>query len=182
MPALSEQTTPKHSTLAEKLEKLARIIPGIAGYQDREKMRESDKQVRLHLADKIRLIKKTIVKITQCLAEKKKLSILLPLDQFAGELTRMGDSLKYAPYGYRGVFDHEQADLEALDKIYSFDLSLIEQVEKLHTEAMELNKQGENEEKIREGLKGLEKSYEDLEEILSRRNNSIHIFNKETKA
>jgi len=178
----TKQTKQKSSTLAKKLERLARIIPGIAGYQDRDKMRESDKRLRLHLAEKIELNKKTIEQITKHLTEKKKLSLLLPLSQFTEGLVRMRDSLKYAPYGYRGIFDNEQADLEALNKIYDFDLSLLEQVEELHMEAVELKKQSENDDKIREGLEGLEKRREDLEEILSQRNSSIHIFNKEEKA
>lgn len=170
MSTSSEQTKQKSSTLAKKLEKLARIIPGIAGYQDREKMRDSDKRIRIHLSEKIESTKDLIEQVKQYLTEKKKLQLLSPLDQFTRRLDRMRDSIKYASYGYRGIFDQEQADLEALDKIYSFDLSLIEQVEGLHTEATELKKQSENEEMVREGLKGLEKRREDLEEILSQRN------------
>jgi len=170
MSTSSEQTKQKSSTLAKKLEKLARIIPGIAGYQDREKMRDSDKRIRIHLSEKIESTKDLIEQVKQYLTEKKKLQLLSPLDQFTRRLDKMRDSIKYASYGYRGIFDQEQADLEALDKIYSFDLSLIEQVEGLHTEATELKKQSENEEMVREGLKGLEKRREDLEEILSQRN------------
>lgn len=32
-------------TLAEQLERLARIVPGVAGYQDRERARDADKAV-----------------------------------------------------------------------------------------------------------------------------------------
>jgi len=151
MSTSSEQTKQKSSTLAKKLEKLARIIPGIAGYQDREKMRDSDKRIRIHLSEKIESTKDLIEQVKQYLTEKKKLQLLSPLDQFTRRLDKMRDSIKYASYGYRGIFDQEQADLEALDKIYSFDLSLIEQVEGLHTEATELKKQSENEEMVREG-------------------------------
>ena len=182
MPTSSEQTTSKPSTLAKKLEKLARIIPGIGGYQDRERMRESDKQVRLFLAEKIEVIKKAIEQIKKHLTEKKNLNLLPYLDQFTRELDRMRDTLKYAPYGYKGIFDLKQVDLEALNKIYSFDLFLLEQLEEFYTEAMEFKKQGGNEKMMREGLQTLEERRENFEEILFQRNNTTHLLNKEEKA
>ena len=36
--------------LADKLDQLARIIPGLSGYLDREACRDTDKTIRLRLA------------------------------------------------------------------------------------------------------------------------------------
>ena len=70
----SKTLTSSPSTHTHTLERLARIIPGIAGYQDRENIRENDKQVRIHLAEKIEQIKKAVFKVIQSLTEKKKLN------------------------------------------------------------------------------------------------------------
>ena len=45
-------------TVASRLERLVRFVPGVAGYQDRENSRTTDKQVRMRLVQEIgRLIK-----------------------------------------------------------------------------------------------------------------------------
>ena len=41
-------------TTAAKLERLVRILPGVAGYQDRERARETDKQLRMRLGDELK--------------------------------------------------------------------------------------------------------------------------------
>ena len=40
-------------TVAKRLERLVRFVPGVAGYQDRENSRATDKQVRMRLAGEI---------------------------------------------------------------------------------------------------------------------------------
>ena len=40
-------------TVAKRLERLVRFVPGVAGYQDRENARATDKQVRMRLVDEI---------------------------------------------------------------------------------------------------------------------------------
>ena len=41
-------------TVASRLERLVRFVPGVAGYQDREHSRATDKQVRMRLVQEIR--------------------------------------------------------------------------------------------------------------------------------
>ena len=53
MGAAGSQTSPGW---AEWLERLARVIPGVTRYQDREGLRETDKQVRVLLADRLGLV------------------------------------------------------------------------------------------------------------------------------
>lgn len=43
--------------LAEKLERLIRIVPGVRGYQDNESARQTDKAVRMKLASELGSIK-----------------------------------------------------------------------------------------------------------------------------
>src|SRR5260370_28019911 len=40
-------------TVASRLERLVRFVPGVAGYQDRENSRATDKQVRMRLVQEI---------------------------------------------------------------------------------------------------------------------------------
>jgi hypothetical protein len=47
-------------SVADKLEKLARLVPGVAGYQDAEKARTTDKMVRLRLTEAIEGLKREV--------------------------------------------------------------------------------------------------------------------------
>jgi hypothetical protein len=177
----SKSTLSSPNTLTRTLERLARIVPGISGYQDRETIRDNDKQVRTHLAEKIGQIKKAVYMITQSLTEKKTLTLIGPLDRFTRKLDRMRDTLTYAPYGYSGVFDLTRIDLNELDKLYSFDLSLLEQVETLYTEVLKLEKESGDERIIADRLKVLETHREHLEAKLTRRNSTTRLPQEEKK-
>ena len=41
-------------TVASQLERLARFVPGVAGYQDRENARATDKELRMRLVQELR--------------------------------------------------------------------------------------------------------------------------------
>jgi hypothetical protein len=46
--------------LAERVERLARLVPGIGSYQDKETRRDADKRLRLTLADRLDAVRKTV--------------------------------------------------------------------------------------------------------------------------
>jgi hypothetical protein len=46
--------------LSDAMKKLARILPGIAGYQDRETLRDTDKAVRMKLAGELEGIRLSV--------------------------------------------------------------------------------------------------------------------------
>ena len=45
-------------SFSRKLERLARIVPGVAGYQDKETSRDTDKTIRLRLASELEQVKR----------------------------------------------------------------------------------------------------------------------------
>ncbi len=44
------------------------------------------------------------------------------------KLHQVADSIRFASYGYSGVFDAVKIDEDKLDKLYSFDIALAESV------------------------------------------------------
>lgn len=118
-------------SLAEKIERLARMVPGVAGYQDKETSRDTDKTIRLRLIAELEQIKRDLEDEKRQLMEEKDLSLLPALDRVASKLDKLGNTVKYAARGYRGFFDTTKLDLKKLDQLCAFDLGLLDEVESI---------------------------------------------------
>jgi hypothetical protein len=92
-------------TVASRLERLVRFVPGVAGYQDREHSRATDKQVRMRLVQEIRRLIQGLDDHKERLARAADLSALPRLDRLAGRLERQGRTVEFASRGYTGLFD-----------------------------------------------------------------------------
>ena len=113
-------------TVASQLERLARFVPGVAGYQDRENARATDKELRMRLVQELRRLVLVLDDHKARLAVARDFSALPRLDRLAGRLERMGRTVEFASRGYTGLFDLHAVDVEVLDQLYAFDLGLFE--------------------------------------------------------
>ena len=113
-------------TVANQLERRARFVPGVAGYQDRENARATDKELRMRLVQELRRLVQVLDDHKARLAEARDFSALPRLDRLAGRLERMGRTVEFASRGYTGLFDLHAVDVEVLDQLYAFDLGLFE--------------------------------------------------------
>jgi len=113
-------------TVASRLERLVRFVPGVAGYQDRENSRATDKQVRMRLVQEMRRLMQGLEDDKAHLAESADLSALPRLDRLAGRLERLSRTVEFAGRGYTGLFDLHKVDHETLDQLYAFDLGLFD--------------------------------------------------------
>ena len=113
-------------TVASKLERLVRFVPGVAGYQDRESSRGTDKQVRMRLVQEMRRLMDGLEEDKAHIAESTDLSALPRLDRLAGRLERLSRTVEFAGRGYTGLFDLHKVDRETLDQLYAFDLGLFD--------------------------------------------------------
>lgn len=113
-------------TVASQLQRLARFLPGVAGYQDRENARATDKELRMRLVQEMRRLVQGLDDHKARLAEARDFSALPRLDRLAGRLERLGRTVEFASRGYTGLFDLHPVDAEVLDQLYAFDLGLFE--------------------------------------------------------
>ncbi len=130
-------------TLAEKIERLVRHLPGIAGYQDRETSRSTDKVVRQRLSSRLDEVVREIERVKAKCADDKDLSSLALLDRLSTKLDRLSHTVMYASYGYRGLFDDRKFGSDGLAQLYAFDLGLLDGLEALGVKARELRQGGE---------------------------------------
>jgi hypothetical protein len=122
------------SNVATILEKIARIIPGITGYQDREKRRDADKSVREKAASSLALCRERLGRVMNDLSRAGgpgSLRSIGRLERISTRLERIEDEIRYAPHGYAGWLDREGVNLEDLERLYEYDLLLLETAERM---------------------------------------------------
>ena len=113
------------------LEKFADAIPGLSGYRAREDRRTTDKRLREYLAARIDRVREALDAQKLLLTNQGNLAALNDVGLIGRKLQGIGDSLRFATYGYSGFFDQLKIKEGQLDQIYAHDLKMAEAVEAL---------------------------------------------------
>ncbi|MFC2173645.1 hypothetical protein ACFLU6_13610 [Acidobacteriota bacterium] len=113
------------------LEKIADNLPGIKGYRDKEQRRDTDKRLREYIADQIDGVRKDLSDIQSILAGEGKLPLLDDVDKLDRRLQQAADEIRFASYGYAGLFDAVKIREQELDEIYQYDAALLDVVDHL---------------------------------------------------
>jgi hypothetical protein len=122
-------------TVASRLERLVRFVPGVAGYQDRENSRATDKQVRMRLVHDLGRLMIALEEDKARLADSRDLSSLSLLDRLSGRVERLSRTVEFAGRGYTGLFDLHKVDGDTLDQLYAFDLGLFDALNAVRAKA-----------------------------------------------
>ena len=157
---------------AERLERLARIIPGIGAYQDREGLREMDKRVRTHLSDLLTRLARELEPAQRLLTDGGRLDRLPALDRIGRLASTLADRLRFASYGFAGVFDLHKIREPELISLHDFDLKLLEEIPRLQSRVRALAEavaqEGEISQALQaaeEGLRGFEGTMEERDKL-----------------
>lgn len=128
----------RHAENRGAIESLLRRIPGFRGYLEKEYRRESDALQREWLADRLQRSKRGLDQYAQALADAAKIDTLPLVDRLRSRLDRLMGRVRGAMQGYSGFFDLVQIDEAALDRVYEYDVSLMEEVAALadHIDAL----------------------------------------------
>lgn len=110
------------------LGKIRNALSGFIGYFDRENRREADKLLRTTLADRYQQQWERISAIQRQMIEGGKLEDVDQLEAAAIKLRGFIDRVRTASYGYAGFFDAVRINSNELQKLYSYDLQLLEDV------------------------------------------------------
>jgi len=158
---------------ADRIETWMGKIPGVRSYMAREHRRETDKKLREHLASRLQEFRSQVKKVTLEAASKGQMGSLERMDRLSSRLQQLADTIRYASYGYAGIFDLEKIREEELDRLYSFDLLLVDDLERIQKSVEEIAPAGspeDREKKIREVdgfLDTLETKFNQRKEFMS---------------
>jgi hypothetical protein len=131
--------------VADIFKNIVRIFPGMPSYQEREGLRAQDKVIRTQLASRITEQVERIGEIKAELTNRAMLKPLANLDRLARKLMRLADTVRFASYGYGGLFAATPVDEQKLAELYDYDLSLHQEVEELAVAISALGQRQDNE-------------------------------------
>ena len=87
------------------LGRLGSLVPGYAGYADRERRRESDQALRLAVAARLGTARAVLDRRTAECARTSRFDVLEPLDALSRRVAALADAVRHAPAGYAALFD-----------------------------------------------------------------------------
>jgi hypothetical protein len=147
---------------------VVRIFPGMPSYQEREGLRTQDKIIREQLAARIVEQANHLQEIQSKLTDKAILQPLSHLDRQARKMMQLADTIRFASYGYAGLFAGIKVDEQKLAQLYDYDLSLHRQIEELAVAVGNLQQRQDDEWK-RDSLDDFQQAINRLEESLEKR-------------
>jgi hypothetical protein len=112
-----------------RIESFIGKIPGYKGYKEKEMRREADKLLRDALARRLEEQVRRLPDIQKQLLSRGQIEWLDDVESAQMKLQTFIKRLKTATYGYAGFFDAVRVKEDDLDRLYTFDLSLDEQVD-----------------------------------------------------
>lgn len=120
------------------LERLMARLPGFGGFHDRELRRDVDKLQREHLAKAVHDVKRRLREAAGAYTDAGQIGVLDRFDRLDRRLDRLGESIRHADHGASGLFSVEKIGAEELQRLYDFDLSLLDDVDALSSRVEEL--------------------------------------------
>ena len=115
----------KTDNLASKITGLMEMIPGYSGYQARATRRESDARQREFIARRLTQLKSDLQSVQEEFLGSGKLSMMGSFEKANNRLDRVIERVRHASHGYAGFCDSVQINEAELDRIYEYDLSLL---------------------------------------------------------
>jgi hypothetical protein len=115
-------------SLPEKtfLERVLGLIPGVAGYRDREARRETDRRLREYLAARIDEARDRLNPLRA--SQAGSFALLDEVGRLERILQKCAASLRYADQGYSGFFDQVRIGERELDRLYAHDEGMLQEV------------------------------------------------------
>lgn len=150
-------------------ERLGSCIPGYKGYTEKEERRDTDKLLRIQIAEQLDSNRSKIDSFILKEASENNHSAVILLDSLKKKLDLMANRIRYAPSGYSGFFDVVQIKSNDLDKLYAYDLTLMglsENFGKLIEETMGVN-ENETYDAILSALSDFELRYSERDKAIS---------------
>jgi hypothetical protein len=154
---------------AETFERLAGSVPGLGQYQDREGLREADQRVRALVAQELTGVGRVLEGVVQQLTDARLLESLPALDRVSRRILTLADRVRFARYGFTGVFDLHKLREAELTALHRFDLGLLEQIPRLREMAERLAGTARRREDLAEALAAAEEGVARMDGLLEER-------------
>ena len=113
------------------LERLVDKIPGFKGYQNRELRRDVDRMQREYLSQRFGELKVAVRRSARDYTDAGQIGLLHLFERLDRDLDGLSQAVRFADYGVSGFFDVVKIGEEELDRLYQFDVSVLDDLETL---------------------------------------------------
>lgn len=120
------------------IKKIQMHIPGFAGYRRREDLRTADNLLRIQIADRLVKVKEHVEGARQELVRNYQTGSLEAVGGLVFKMTELDGRIRHAEGGYSGISADIRIEERELNKLYEFDLALIEGINGLMAKADDL--------------------------------------------
>jgi len=154
---------------AERVERLVRLVPGLGRYQDREGLRDADKRIRTYVAELLGNLSRELEPAQRQLTETRRLDRLPTLDRLGRQVITLADRVRFASYGFAGVFAVHKIREAELAALHAFDVRLLEEIPRLQTLLKTVAEATGRENGFADAVRAAEDGLRHLEETLDER-------------
>jgi hypothetical protein len=153
------------------LERLGEKIPGYRGFQDRELRRDVDRLLREHLAAELGRLKAMLRDRARAFTDAGKIGALNGFDRLDRQLDGLSQAVRFSDYGASGLFDPVKIGEAELERIYQFDLSVVDDLAQLESDVAALPAPGAEDpgpalERLQQAARGLDGKWRQREQVL----------------
>jgi len=138
-----------------KLKQLLLKVPGFKGYIEMEDRRTADKLMRETVADHYQELIDQLSAVQASLVDEGYLEFVDDLESIVVKLRTFIDRIRHASYGYSSFFSAVKIDAETLDRLYEYDRSLLEGLDRFRDLIAALE-QAPEEEEVKETVSQLQ--------------------------
>ncbi len=154
------------------LERLGAAIPGYRGFQDRELRRDVDKLQREHLAGELGRVKSALAGRARDYTDAGQIQALAAFGRLDRQLDGLQQTIRFSDYGASGLFDPVKINQPELERLYAFDLSIVEDLNGLAQAAAAVPAPGTGEaapalDRVRDLVHGLDDKWRQRRQVIS---------------
>lgn len=154
------------------LERLGEKIPGYRGFQDRELRRDVDRLLREHLAAELGRLKAMLRDRARSYTDAGKIGALNGFDRLDRQMDGLSQAIRFSDYGASGLFDPVKIRDAELQRLYEFDLTVVDDLAQLDGEIAGLPAPGGEDpapafERLQQALRALDGKWRQREQVIS---------------
>ncbi|MDY6966743.1 MAG: hypothetical protein SVM80_12405 [Halobacteriota archaeon] len=113
------------------IKKIELAIPGFRGYREREDLRAADNMLRSQLADRLGEAKDQMERCRKILSKQMDLDLLEDVGGIINNIQMTESKLRHAEQGYSGISADFRIEGEELNRLYEWDLGLIDNIDRI---------------------------------------------------